>query len=401
MIPFDKESPYDISTGGHGRKKVLIFSSKGGGGHISAMNALTEYLKEDYIIGTSFIFSDVLAKFDPIQQLTFGKKTGEDLYNFFIKKKWHLPINLTMSDFGPWLYNINRRKIEAVLEKYLSTHKPDLIISVIPVINHLILNVAKKLDLPFLLIPTDLDPTIALSGIRKPKYDKFYLALSYDEPDIRKKIAIAQIPEKQIDFVGFPVKQAFLESHRERIIRKDFNIPAAKPVILLLMGAQGSRDLYDFTKQLSKLQVPAHLLIAIGKSEYLRKSLEKISFPNHITREIIGFTDRMPDLMAVADLFITKSGSVSVNEAIYSNLPILLDATSTLIKWEKFNHKFIKSHGFGDIIKRYHAIQEMVNELFTDDDTKLNEYKKNLEAFDKPNTEEEIQKLVRKILKVN
>jgi len=46
--------------------------------------------------------------------------------------------------------------------------------------------------------------------------------------------------------------------------------------------------------------------------------------------------------MAASDLCITKSGSVSVCETIYSNLPVLLDATSDVLRWEQFNHRFIK-----------------------------------------------------------
>lgn len=395
--PFDNGSPYNITTGGHGRKKILIFSSHGGGGHISVTNALFEYLGDEYTLGSSYIFSEVLGRFDPIRQITRGYAGGEDLYNYMIKKKWNTLINLN-HPIGSWLYNINRRKIEAVLEEYLVTHKPNLIISVIPIINNLIFNVAKKLDIPFLLIPTDLDPGIALNNVCKPDYDKFYLALSYDDPEINKKITKYSIPKEQISYVGFPVKKAYLQPYSERKIKRDFHIPEDKPVIMILMGAQGTRELYDYTKQLTKLKKPAHILIAIGKSEHLRKSLNKIKFPSHLTRDIIGFTNRIPDLMGASDLIISKSGSVSVNEAIYSNLPILLDATSTVISWEYFNLKFIKKHKFGGAICYYSDIVNTINTLLENGE-QLKEYKHNLEMFVKPNTQDEIKLLIKKILK--
>lgn len=396
--PFATGSPYKISTGGHGRKKILVFSSRGGGGHISVTNALFEYLGDEYTLGSTYIFSDVLGRFDPIRQLTRGYAGGEDLYNYMIKRKWNTLLSLN-HPIGSWIYGINRRKIEAVLEEYLEEHKPDLIVSVIPIINNMVLNVAQKLDIPFLLIPTDLDPMIALNNICNPNYNKFYLALSYNDEQINKKIATYDISNEYISYVGFPVKKAFLHPHSDRKIKRDFNIPENKPVILVLMGAQGTRELYDYTRSLAKLKDPAHILIAIGKSEHLRKSLNKIKFPAHISRDIIGFTNRIPDLMGAADLIISKSGSVSINEAIYSNLPILLDGTSSVIGWERFNHRFIKRHQFGKIIKRYSNVPIMIEELFKNDNEQIDNYKNHLEQFDKPNTEEMIKKLIRTIFK--
>ncbi len=60
-------------------------------------------------------------------------------------------------NIGSWYYNFFKSSVEPLLEKYLTQHQPDLIISVIPLINNLVLKVAQKLNIPFLLIPTDLD----------------------------------------------------------------------------------------------------------------------------------------------------------------------------------------------------------------------------------------------------
>ena len=392
----ENESPYTITTANKDKKKILIFSSRGGGGHISVMNAIEQYLEEDFCVGHSFIFTDVLGALDPAQRILNSKVNGEDWYNLTLKRKWHQMTNFTYS-FGAWYYHFRQNSVKSILEKYLTEHKPDLIVSVIPLINHLILSVAQKMNIPFLLIPTDLDATIAMYGISKPQYDKFHLALSYQDPTIRESFKKADVDEKYISHVGFPVKKAFFDPHSQRSIKNEFGIPENKSVILLLMGAQGSNELYEFTRQLSKLQIPAHLIVVLGKSEYLRKSLSKISKPKHITTTFLGFTDRIPDLMAISDLVITKSGSVSVNEAIYSQLPLLLDGTSTVLSWEQFNHRFIKQNGLGNIIKRSYRIPYMVTQMLTNREYRDN-IKHNLAMFDKKNPEHEIKLLVRQIL---
>lgn len=392
----DSTSPYIITSSNKDKKKILIFSSRGGGGHISVMNALEQYLKEDFCVGHSFIFTDVLGHFDPIQKFLNGKATGEDWYNFTLKRKLH-PLTHMTYNFGSWYYNFCQKSVEPLLEEYLTENKPDLIISVIPLINNLILRVAKKLDIPFLLIPTDLDATIATNGIHKPNYKKFYLALSYQDPAILDSFKKAAIDKKYISYIGFPVKKEFFEPHNYRAIKKEFNIAEDKPVILLLMGAQGSSELYTFSRQLSKLPIPAHVIIVLGKSEHLRKSLNRIDFPEHISTTMLGFTDRIPDLMRISDVLLTKSGSVSVNEAIYAQLPLLLDGTSTVLQWEQLNHRFIQKNQIGNIIKRSYSIPSLVTTMLTNK-AYVDNIKKNLESLDKKNPEQEIKLLVKKIL---
>ena len=393
-IELEEESPYKLTTCNKDKKKILIFSSRGGGGHISVMNALHEYLDDEFCVGHSFIFTEVLDQVDPTQWV--GNANGEDIYNFFLKKKW-FPMTNLMYKFGAWYYPFRRRSIEPIIEKYVLEHKPDLIISVIPLVNNAVLSVAKKLDIPFLLIPTDLDATIALNDIKDPDYKKFHVAFSFDNDLIKKTIEKSEIDKKYINYTGFPVKKAFFEPHSARAIKNEFDIPEDKPVILLLMGAQGSQDLYKFSKQLSKLPISAHIIIALGKSEELRKSLEGIPFPKHITKTIIGFTNRIPDLMAISDLFITKSGSVSFNEAIYAQLPMILDGTSGVLNWEKLNHTLVKNHNLGKIVTRHFRLPAMVTDLLSDKE-QLNKIRQNFKEFIEKHPEQEIKLLVKKIL---
>ncbi len=391
-----KKGPYTITATNKDKKKIIIFSSRGGGGHISVTNALYEYLELDFCVGHTFIFANILGIVDPAQRLFNNKFSGEDWYNFLLKHKWHKLTNLIYS-FGARYYTFRKKRVLELIENYLIKHSPDLIISVIPLINHLILKVAQKLDIPFLLIPTDLDATIAIHGIQKPNYSKFYIALAYQNEKILNTIKKADIAPHNVSYAGFPVKKAFFEPHNQRAIKKEFNIPDDKPIILLLMGAQGSSELIEFSKQLAKLTVPAHIIIVLGQSGHLRQSIRRIRFAKNVSHTILGFTDRIPDLMKASDLLITKSGSVSVNEAIYAQLPTLLDGTSTILHWEQFNHDFIKQSGLGDSIKRYHNIVPMVTNLLTNK-PQYDSFKQNLASLDKKNPDQEIKLLVSQIL---
>jgi UDP-N-acetylglucosamine:LPS N-acetylglucosamine transferase len=261
---------------------------------------------------------------------------------------------------GILYYRLRRKKIIALFKKYLRKERPAAIISVIPIINYEILQAAKQLNIPFLVFSAALDPSIYLNGIKNPDYHKFYLGLPFYDDELDVILSEHEVPESQVLITGYPLRPEFTQPKNQALLRKKFNIPENKPVILVLLESLGTETLPAVTKQIYQLSTPAHILICVGKAEHLKEKIEQIPVPSHMSVEILGFTDAIADLMAVADLFVTKSGSVSVAEALYMNLPMLLDATSEILVWEQFNHQFLKKHHWGNSIT---DLQEITHEI--------------------------------------
>jgi processive 1,2-diacylglycerol beta-glucosyltransferase len=61
-----------------------------------------------------------------------------------------------------------------------------------------------------------------------------------------------------------------------------------------------------------------------GKNQSLLTQLQNLSifFPGQLVA--VGFTDKVPELMACADLVITKPGGLSTSECLVMGLPMLL-----------------------------------------------------------------------------
>jgi len=72
--------------------------------------------------------------------------------------------------------------------------------------------------------------------------------------------------------------------------------------------------------------------------------------------DIIEETNRISEYMAVSNLLITKSGTASFCEAIQMHLPMVIDATSSTLVWERFNHNFTINNGLGTVIKIYNQL---------------------------------------------
>lgn len=372
--------------------KILIFSSSGGGGHTAVANALSQYLKGSYTVVINNVFSQAIGTIDPVPMVTLGRFSGEDFYNYCMRRKWYKFINAYYK-MGASYFSWRKKHVRALLRNYILEQKPDFIISVIVIVNDDILTVAQELGIPFLLVPTDLDITTFLQNIKLPTYPKFNVALGFEDHEARIRLAQAQIPVEKTVVTGFTIRPDFFEIKDKEAIKKEFSIPENNPVVLLLLGAVGLESLYDFTQHLSKIDTPAHIIICTGKQEDIRKKIDHMKLPSHLSKTTIGFTQRISDLMSIADLFITKSGSVSVCEALYMNLPMLLDATTHLLTWEKANHRFIERYNVGVILKDVNSLAPLVSDLLRHPE-QLALYRKNLENLEKKHGGNEIKKLI-------
>lgn len=378
-------------------KKIIIFSSFGGGGHIAVTNALFACLKDQYELSQTWLFGNVLKSVDFFYIISGKQITGEQVWNFFTRHQLFRLLNIFYR-FGRWYTHWRHKTICKLLKDYLEKEKPDLIISVIPIANHAILTVAQELNIPFILLPTDLDISSFVNNIPPVTYTQFYLTLSLDNKHIMQPAQYLRLPVKQLQITGIPLKPSFYEPKNSELIKKQYGIDLEIPVIVIIMGAQGSRGLYSFAQELSKLKQPAHLIICTGKYNGITKKIEEIAFPKHMSKTVLGFTHRVADLLAIADVFITKSGSISVYEGLYSRVPILIDNTKPgSLLWEQFNHHFIQDNNLGLVINNKKDIIKYVKLLIqnTPQRTKILTQLRHLNI---PNGDEQVAHLIKELL---
>ncbi len=333
------------------KKKIIIFTSGGGGGHISATKAIESYIGHEYDIKPVYIFNEVFKSVDPATVLSFGKINGEDIYNFFLKRRWYSILNI-MYNLGNCYFNLQRKAMTRIATEYLAKNKPDLVISVIPIVNNIILSAAQANNIPFLLCPTDFDVTSFVRDIKNPTYQKFDLTVGNSDTLVMQKATPTGVSLDHIHATGLPMRTSFFEKKDRAALRKEFGIPDEKQVIVMMMGGQGNSSIRIFAEQLSRLNLPVHVIICIGKDQSLQQQLEEISFNPIITVTVMGYTERIADLLTIADLLITKSGSVSFAEGIFMNVPMILDATATLLYWERLNHILLEKHNWGISLKK-------------------------------------------------
>ncbi len=154
-----------------------------GGGHISAANAIKGYLETEHHITIITLFRQVLGWVDPIQLLTLQRFSLDNWYNYFVRKKYHRMINL-IALFGVYSFFFLRPLIEWLILNCLKKEKPDIIISVVPVLNGAIGAVAQKLNIPFIVVPTDLNTWWVTRYLYAKTYKNFLFTLFFNDPMI-------------------------------------------------------------------------------------------------------------------------------------------------------------------------------------------------------------------------
>lgn len=374
------------------KKKILVLSSCGGGGHSATTRALQSYLGPKYCVESVNVFTTILGSMDPINKITIGRYTGEDIYNSLLKNGNSF-LASELKNFGAKRAISSSKKIEKLLYNYMVKEQPDMVISVIPIINSPILAAAKRLNIPFLVVTNDLDTSNYANGFTNIDYDKFKYTLAFKEEGMLQKISKASIPENKLATVGFPIREHFFEKKNLNLIKRNLHIPPNKKIIMLMMGATGSSSTLRYAKKLASVDLPLHLIVCTGRNTSMQKKLKKIKLSDNVSMSVLGFIEKVSDLMAVSDILITKPGPNSICEALQMNLPVILDCTKRILYWEKYNVEFVKANGFGDSINCYSDIVPMVKKYLANKSL-YEKSKLSISAYNKPFFKDNIRALV-------
>jgi UDP-N-acetylglucosamine:LPS N-acetylglucosamine transferase len=328
------------------------------------------------------IWHEVLSSLDWFHVVCKGRYSGEDLYNLMLRRGFYGAINF-YAILGEGYMVLNKKRIQKRFGKYLDTfiEKPDLVISVVPFFNGGLVPAAFERDIPFVLLPTDLEIATFLVGFSDGQlYEKknFSLALAYDDPELKlKALQKVCLRHDQVNVTGFPVRAACLKKYTEEEVlffKEKFFLQKEEEVVTLVLGAVGGKSLMQYTLEIAKIDMrsrrPLVLNVCCGRNKQAPKKIirklislgaQKLrAFDNStlmltesgIRIHIRGFIKDLPELMACSDCIISKTGSCSVNEAIYLEKALLLDDTpessSRRLKWESANVPFVKKYRLGD-----------------------------------------------------
>ncbi len=327
-------------------KKVLIVSVAAGAGHVRAAEAMKKQLESDHPDWN-------VSHIDMLDYISLAsKKLFFDSYNLIISeipKMWGV------------LYNsIDVPKRRKQFDKMTNVFKK--------IEKNKFTKAIENFD-PDYIICTHFTPPGIIGDSYKNKMgiivtDYYLHELWFYKPDCDYFVSTGKmawklknygVNDKNIHITTIPISSCFGEEKNVNKLKEKYNIDNNKKNILVLSGGHGLGNTPEIVSNLCLSQENLNIFAIAGKSEKLKRKLEKIKTPENIQLNPIGWTDSIDEYMRISDLIITKPGGLTVSEVIYLQKPII--AINPIPGQEERNIEYMLEKDYG---KQAHTAADLL-----------------------------------------
>ena len=333
--------------------KIIIFTGKFGMGHYSVTKALLQDFEDNGIdadISVVDIYEYLLPSLNNAVYKTF---------NFAVRKT-------------PRLYNTLNRACEHTekmpfksffvkkMSELVSEINPDVVVSTLPVAANYFSAYKEKTGsrIPLITFITDIVPHA--SWITKTT-DYYFVGCD----EVRQNLIRRGVAENKIIISGIPVRREFRKTgvHKKR--------DGSKKEILVMGGGLGLIPYSDTLLQRLNSCVNINATVITGSNKALCRHIKN----KYKNIKVLGFTENVCELLSSCDLLISKSGGVTIFEAIYTCTPMLI--IDPFLEQEIGNAEFMINRRMGivmpekknacdkimELIEDPHALLEMKNNM--------------------------------------
>jgi 1,2-diacylglycerol 3-beta-galactosyltransferase len=322
-------------------KRVLFLISDTGGGHRAGSQAIGAALDEidgetryewridDIATHCTFplsqlgpAYSAALRFAPPIYGALFHATNGRRRYRTIVR-------------FCEPLYR------ERLRDSFLM-YRPDVIVSVHPLLNHAALRARADagLRVPLITVITDLGRVH--EGWLLPEADMTVVPAR----EVYQRALERGVPPERLRLLGHPVHPKFEDvSETKAEIRKGLGLPSDRPIALLMAGGEGGGKLLPTTLALAKSRLPFHLVVVTGRNAALKSKLEELAPTLPTPMTVLGFRNDVPELMRASDLLVTKAGPGAIAEASIAEVPVVV--YDFVPGQERGNLDYVRTNGIG------------------------------------------------------
>jgi processive 1,2-diacylglycerol beta-glucosyltransferase len=124
------------------------------------------------------------------------------------------------------------------------------------------------------------------------------------------------VPAENISITGIPIHPVFATPKDRRACMQRQGIAGDRPVVLQLAGGFGVGPIAEIYRSILSIDIPIDLIAVTGRNAPVRKKLQAIDVPARHRATVLGFTDQMDELMAAADVVVSKPGGLTTSETL-------------------------------------------------------------------------------------
>jgi processive 1,2-diacylglycerol beta-glucosyltransferase len=124
------------------------------------------------------------------------------------------------------------------------------------------------------------------------------------------------VPRETVTVTGIPIHPLFSQPRARGKAVEDLELAGDRPVVLQLAGGFGVGPIGKIFQGILEIEKPLQVVVVTGKNADAQKQLKAIDVPGRHRVLILGFTDRMDELMAAADIVVSKPGGLTTSEVL-------------------------------------------------------------------------------------
>lgn len=294
-------------------KDVLILTASTGEGHNQAAKSLEKKYQE---------------KGYRTHKLDFVKESNK-ITNLFIGKGYEFITHFFPNLYGKFYHKFDKAKFNHLVQYSLLTARrrvaksidrvqPDVIIATHPFAVGIVssLKTTHQIDCKFISVVTDFSAHYAYIS---PDVDAYITGSEYTKQTLIDR----HIPENKIYTFGIPVKESF---HKETGFRSSSRHSDNPFKVLIMGGSMGSKDIEKVLSKMAEKTSGYEMTVVCGRNKSLYEDIVKkysamIKQGNLV---VLGFSDKIPELMTSCDVIITKPGGLTTSESLNLKIPMII-----------------------------------------------------------------------------
>ena len=362
-------------------KKILIFTAGFGEGHNTAARNIRDAIEH---VAANEASVEVLDLFDSC----YGK------LNDFFRKAYIAAINRTPRVWGK-IYSVidgtqfvesnmaMLTKMKRAMSDVLTQLEPDAVVSTYPIYNYVIDAIysdGRARNFSQITVITD---SITVNSVWYRCVSDYFLVANEDTATVLRN---ASVPEQQIRIFGFPVTYRFAELPDDR-----YQEGSTGPRRVLYLINSGKKEAPGLVRRLGE-RSDIQLTVIAGRDAALRKEIESEVRSTANPVKILGWTNRMPELLTNHHLVITKAGGATVQEAIAARTPPII--SQVVPGQEEGNARLIVENECGCLAPSPEAILAALDGAFASEEKGLKTWFSNIAKLSKPDASLQIARFI-------
>jgi processive 1,2-diacylglycerol beta-glucosyltransferase len=209
-----------------------------------------------------------------------------------------------------------------------------------------------------------------------------------------KELLISEgVDSNKIKPLGIPVEKSFLQHRDRETVLSELGFDKDKLTVLLMGGSFGAGNIKETLSEMVSIDRDFQILVITGRNESLKEKLEKNLEATNLDKKVrvLGFTNKMNDILASVDVLVTKPGGLTTTEALLKDVPMIVPYY--IPGQEEENLDFLCNCGSALRTTKKYSLSVLLKVLI-DDSSRLEILKKNIKSIRKFNSSQNIANLI-------